>query len=109
MGEIIGKCITILKETSEWKGRIGVTGMEGIMIVDIEDRVPINTHSSGWGLRAILISIGSCNTRDPKKRRVVNYQQLLNFSRNPRKKEKEVSIRRTPAFIPRGLCEGRHW
>lgn len=109
MGEIIGKYITILKETPEWKGRIGVTCMEGIIIINIEDGIPLKTVNSGWGLGGILIPIGNCNTRDDKKRRVINYQQLLNFSQNPRKKEKEVSIRRTPAFIPTGLCEGRYW
>lgn len=108
MWEINGKCITMLKETPEWKGRIGVTRMEGIILISVEIGIPLKTLSSGQGLGTSSIPPSTVNTSDHEKRRAISYQWLLNFSQNPRKKEKEVSIHRTPAFIPTGLCEGRY-
>lgn len=46
--------------------------MEGLIIISIEDRLPLKTLSSGWGLGDVLISIGNCNTR-AHKIRVINY------------------------------------
>lgn len=43
--------------------------MEGIIIIGIEDGIPLKTLSSGWGVGGILISIGNYNTRDHKKKK----------------------------------------
>ena len=76
MGEIIGKCITILKEAPEWKGRIAVTYVDGITIMDIEDGIPLKTLSSGWGLEGILISIGTVAPGNTKKKKLSTVSSL---------------------------------
>lgn len=76
--------------------------MEGIIIINIEDGVPLKTLSSGWGLGGNLIPIGTVTLGMTKKEELSTLSSFGIFHKTQEKRKRKYPFGELLHSSPQG-------